>query len=85
MTYYGIKMNGKALGFSYRSNGDAEFCNDISYELDACSSNVWLVKNKEYADHACIESTAWYNAGYENPENPYIGKFSMEVFSVEIP
>jgi len=85
MTYYGIKINGKALGFNTRSNDGCEFCNSVTYDLDIYGDGVWLVSNKLYADRACITSCEWYNASYETPENSYIGKHTMEVFSVEIP
>lgn len=91
--FYGIrnKKTKQALGFCYSSNNGADFCNDISFELEGFNyptNNVWLTINKENAKKVFEVETGWYNADYENPQVPK-GKFSIlkkeyEVFEVEI-
>lgn len=66
-----IKGETELLGFSCSSNGDAEFCGDVSYELENSYDNVWVVKDRATAERAAVNSPKWYNANFETPENPF--------------
>ena len=93
MKFYGIRniKTKKSLGFCYSSNNGADFCNDVSFELEGFQcpvNNVWLTINKKNAEKVFEVQTEWYNAGYETPQVPK-EKFSTlkkdyEVFEIEI-
>lgn len=83
MKFYGIKLNGKPLGWESYSNEGGEYCVATQFSLDKTSDIPWLVTCKDHAEKAMIESTAWYNASYTSPTNPYVGQ-ALEVFEVEI-
>jgi hypothetical protein len=84
MKFYGLKVDGKPLGFEYASNDGGEFCCSVAFTLTNCpyNDNVWLVKDKLLAENACKNDVKWYNAGYESPSNPYAG--GCQVFEVDI-
>ena len=93
MKFYGIrnKKTKRALGFSCSSNGDAEFSNDIAYELEGFTydtQNVWLINKREIAERVFKEQTKWYNASYCSPMigDPYFSTLEKEyeIFEVEI-
>jgi hypothetical protein len=84
MKYYGIKLDGKPLGFYYESNDHGDFCVYISFHLDDMNDNIWLVPNKDVAEKAMITNTEWYNACYDTPQNRFLGR-NLELFHVDIP
>jgi len=83
MTFYGIKLNGKPLGWESSSNDGGEFCVGVQFTLDKYGDSQWLVSDKKVAEEAMVNSTMWWNASYSNPTNPYLGE-KLELFFVEI-
>lgn len=59
------------------SNGDGDFCGEITYRLTTRSGNVWVVTRRDIAEEAAVNDIEWYNAGYETPENSYIGDLEV--------
>ena len=70
---YGLTHKGELLGFYVTDNGDAEFCNPVSYELST-GDPLWLVDERETAEYVQKTSTEWYNAGHDHPENRFVGE-----------
>ena len=98
MKFYGLKIVeapkkhksyiGRTLGFYTESleGGSPE----VGYSLEVSSENVWLTSNLSTAERAMGNSSAWYNAGYETPINPFVKTdywkgIKLEVFEVDIP
>ena len=80
--YYGIKLDGKTLGFKTCSNGGG-FCVGVEYSLATWSDTIWLLPDRRQVEHVMYNDTPWYNAGMTSPGNGYIGK-NLELFEVEI-
>ena len=78
--YYAIlhEPTKKLLGFSMSSTGDnVAFETDITVSLDSdpkYSDNIWVTTSKKNAIKASTIDTAWYNADYESPRNPFAEK-----------
>jgi hypothetical protein len=81
---YGLrdKKTGKLMGFYTRAN--PEDCEGVSvtYNLSKNGETAWLVGTPEHAEYVRLNSTEWYNAGYETPENEYDPN-ELEVVKVE--
>jgi len=91
MTLYGLRFKtvpnkyisvGDLVGITSYSNLEGDFCVSTGFELDAHGDSVWIVKEKAQAEYAMVNSTPWFNADYETPENPYVGH--LEIYEVEV-
>ena len=85
MVMHGLrhKETGNLCGFDVSSNYGADFAVDVAFCLSKFSNeNVWLVPSREMAEKAAVTNTNWYNAGYNTPENPYVGE--LEVVEVTL-
>lgn len=71
------KEAGKLARFSTHSNAPAEFCCDVAYELVDWGDQVWVTTSREIAEKAANRSEEWYNAGFETPENRFVGKLEV--------
>jgi len=78
---YGLRMDGKLLGFTSTSNSEGDFCVGVCYSLDTYSNNVWLVQNRETAERAAVTDEHWFNADYDTPQNSYVDQ-GLEVVAV---
>ena len=80
---YGLSYKGELMGY-FTSSGNSEMgmSEDVEYELDNITENVWLVQREEVAEKAAITSAKWYNADYDTPINRFIGK--LKVVKVEL-
>jgi hypothetical protein len=83
MNWYGIKYKGKPLTFFASCMND-----DHVVEFQLCATyvtptNMWLVNSRDKAKYVIKNNTEWYNADYEHPTNPYIGK-NLEIFVIDI-
>jgi hypothetical protein len=89
MTYFGLSHNGNLLGVSTTSNGDAEFCVSVAYELrdggDTGPEQPWLVKDRAVAERVANRAGDWFNAGYEAPLNSYHGKCRVTEVELSFP
>lgn len=81
---YGLmdKETKKLVGYSAESNEPGDNVS-ISYELDMYSDDEWLVDTPEHAEYVRLNSTEWYNADYNTPENG-IEPEKLQVVKVEI-
>jgi hypothetical protein len=72
MNVYGLKNKKTGILQSYRaiSNGDAQECEDISYELrDYKLGDIpWFVTDRKIAENVTRNNTPWFNADYEHPK-----------------
>lgn len=90
MKFYGIrnKKTRVPVGFMCSSNGDAEDCNDVQFELDLFyPDNIWLVANPQDAQRALVVDTEWYNASHDHPRSSIVRQkdaSDYEVFEVTI-
>lgn len=82
MKLYGIKLDGKPLGWLEDSNEGGEYCVGVRFMLDKNGDIPWLVTMREQAESAMIVSEKWFNASYTTPTNPYLGK-ALEVYEVD--
>jgi hypothetical protein len=82
---YGLrqKSSGKIVGFSTNSNEGADCCVSTAYQLDVYTPTMWLVDDAVDAEYVRLNSTVWYNADYDTPENPY-NPDDLEVVKITI-
>jgi len=82
---YGLlhKNTNKIVGFEIRSNEGGDFCNSEKCELSLDEDNIWIVEDKITASYARVNSTPWYNSGYEFPI-VNIKPEELEVIKIEI-
>lgn len=71
---YGLreKKTGKLVGLNARAN--SEDCDGVSvtYTLSKyADGGAWLVDEPEHAEYVRQNSTEWYNAGVDTPENDF--------------
>ena len=83
MKWFGIKSNGKPLGFSSARGGE-DFCVDVEFSLSEFEDNVWLVPDKSTAEKAMKNNPEWYSCGYSSPHNPYVKSKNLTIFEVDI-
>lgn len=67
----------KLVGFRVESNHDADFCTGVEFILDVDAGNVWVTTSYAVAERAAATSSEWYNATFDNPNNPYVGKLQV--------
>lgn len=84
MKKYGLrfKKTGKLLGMSFSSNAGGDFCGDVEVSLRDGGSCFWLVNTPEHAEYVRLNSTKWYNAGFESPSHRFKPE-ELEVVRVE--
>ena len=82
---YGLRniKTKELVGVYTQSNGNAECCGELAYKLSESESVSWIVKDKLTASYVRINSTPWYNAGYESPIN-LIDPNTLEVVKIEL-
>lgn len=71
------KLIGQFVGFSTRDNGDAEFCVSVSYAFSEWADQIWVTTSRDVAEKAAATNTEWYNAGFDSPENEYVGALKV--------
>ena len=79
---YALKhvKTGKLMGFYATSNGGEGFCSSVTFELDRYSDNLWVTDSKDVAERLTTTNTDWYNAGFKNPINDYVGELLVVEF-----
>jgi len=82
---YGLrnKKTGKLLKYSSESNQGRDFCTDVTYELCEWGTNDWLIDSKLTAAYVRENTTEWYNAGYDTPQNDF-DKEDLQLVKVTI-
>jgi hypothetical protein len=81
---YGLfsKETKKLVGYVSQHNEPGDNVSN-SYSLDLYSDDKWLVDTPEHAEYVRLNSTEWYNADIETPENN-IDPETLDVVKVEI-
>lgn len=75
-----FKKSGRLATHSISSNGDADFCADVSVCLsDSKYDTIWITRDKYEAESAVEASDDWWNS----VRNPY-GKNALEVVEIEV-
>ena len=87
MKLYGLKnkKTNSLLYVSASSNEGGDCCTDIQYTLssDRSDLNLWLVDSLDKAEKARTTNTAWYNASFDTPSNPFTPD-ELEVVELEV-
>lgn len=74
---------GRFASVSASSNGDADFCGALAYDLDFWGDNVWVVLDRQTAEAAAATNTPWYNAEYTTPQNDHPGDWDVVEMEVK--
>ena len=70
------KDTGKLVGF-YATSLDGEISPDVIYRLSHSGDNFWVTTSRAVAEKAAVTDTEMYNADFDTPINPYIGKLEV--------
>lgn len=82
---YGLrqKSTGQLVGYCTSSNADGDCCVEEQYILQPGSDQLWLVDDPEQAEYVRLNSTEWYNAGFDTPTNN-LDSDDLEVVEVNV-
>lgn len=74
----------KLVGFEVNSNSEGEFCAPNEFILtDWEDDPIWVVRSRQIAENAAKYSTQWFNAGFETPNNPFVGHLEVVELSIK--
>jgi hypothetical protein len=79
------KSTGELVGFTISSNEGGDFCNGEQYILEVGEEKLWLVDDPQQAEWVRLNSTDWYNAGYDTPTHYFDEPDDFEVVAIDIP
>ena len=74
---------GNLLGVSGTGNDPESESTGVSYELNEWGNNVWVVTDRHTAETVAHSISEWYNATYDSPENPFVGKCEVVELKVK--
>lgn len=81
---FALLYKGKLLSYEAQDYSNRDFCVNPGYRLSDRIDKLWLVRDKVTADIAAVTSPPWFNADYNNPENPYAGLVQVVRVIVEV-
>lgn len=75
------KSTGKIVGYyTSQNSGDGV---ELQHILEPGAEKFWLVDDPEQAEFVRLNSTEWYNAGYDTPTN-HIDTDDLEVVEINV-
>lgn len=84
---YGLrqKSTGQLVGYEISSNEGGDFCGEFQYILEVGDERLWLVDDPQQAEFVRLNSTEWYNAGYDTPTHHFkADDFEVVVINVAV-
>jgi hypothetical protein len=81
---YGLlhKKSNSLLGVSIETDNSGESVGRI-HTLENDREPLWIVEDKLTASYVRVNSTEWYNAGYDTPVNPFDPE-ELDVVKIEL-